>query len=292
MELIDGNAIAKAIIEELGEAVSQLNGSLPCIAVIRVGEDPASVSYVRKKVKTAEKIGMRSQLHVLPEGTTRNELFAVIDQLNADPEVHGILVQAPLPGDLDEVEAFNRVAPEKDVDGLGVVNMGKLVQEDPAGFAACTPSGVIELITRSGVEIGGKHVVIVGRSLLVGKSAALLFLRKGKEGNATVTVCHSRTKDLPSITRQADILVAAIGKPNFVTKDMVKPGAVVLDVGINRVDDATAKNGYRLVGDVEFSSVAEISSHITPVPGGVGPMTVAMLMKNTLKAYRQLNNPS
>jgi methylenetetrahydrofolate dehydrogenase (NADP+)/methenyltetrahydrofolate cyclohydrolase len=287
MELIDGNAISQAIIEELKEAVSKLEGNkVPCIAVVRVGEDPASVFYVNKKVKTAEKIGMESQLHILPENSDEETLLALIDRLNADPTVHGILVQAPLPGNLDEVKAFNRVAPEKDVDGLGVVSMGKLVQEDPTGFASCTPSGVIELITRSGIDIEGKHVVIVGRSLLVGKSAALLFVKKGKEGNATVTVCHSRTKDLPSITRQADILVAAIGKPNFVTKDMVKPGAVVLDVGINRVDDATKKRGYRIVGDVDFQEVSPECSHITPVPGGVGPMTVAMLMKNTYKAFK------
>lgn len=286
MELIDGNAIAEAIIEELTAEVSQLGEKRPVVAFIRVGEDPASVSYVRKKEKTAEKIGIGSRLHLFPEDVSKEELFAQIDALNEDPEVSGILVQAPLPKHIDETETFNRVAPGKDVDGFNTVNVGKLCQEDPDGFVACTPAGIVELIERSGIETEGKHVVVLGRSQIVGKPAALLMMRKAVPGNATVTVCHSRTRDLPSVTRQADVLVAAIGRANFVTADMVKDGVTVIDVGINRVEDATRKRGYRLVGDVDFEGVSPKASHITPVPGGVGPMTVAMLMKNTVRAFK------
>lgn len=286
MKLIDGNAIAESIIEELTAEVSQLSEKKPVIAVVRVGEDPASVSYVRKKQKTAERIGIGSQLHVLPEDISKEALFEKIDALNADPNVNGILVQAPLPKHIDETETFNRVLPGKDVDGFNTLNIGKLCQEDSSGFVACTPAGIVELIERSGIETEGKHVVVLGRSQIVGKPAALLMVRKALPGNATVTVCHSRTKDLPSITRQADVLIAAIGRPNFVTGDMVKEGVAVIDVGINRVEDASKKRGYRLVGDVDFDAVAPKSTHITPVPGGVGPMTVAMLMHNTLRAFK------
>jgi methylenetetrahydrofolate dehydrogenase (NADP+)/methenyltetrahydrofolate cyclohydrolase len=286
MKLIDGNAIAESIIEELTAEVGALSGKQPVIAVVRVGEDPASVSYVRKKQKTAARIGMGSRLHVLPEDITQEALFAQIDELNNDPDVNGILIQAPLPKHIDETATFNRVLPTKDVDGFNTLNIGKLCQEDPSGFVACTPAGIVELIQRSGIETEGKHVVVLGRSQIVGKPAALLMIRKGAPGNATVTVCHSRTKDLASITRQADVLIAAIGRPNFVTADMVKDGVAVIDVGINRVEDATRKNGYRLVGDVEFDAVAAKASHITPVPGGVGPMTVAMLMYNTVRAFK------
>jgi len=286
MQLIDGNAIAESIIEELTAEVGQLTGKRPVVAFVRVGEDPASVSYVRKKQKTAERIGIESRLHLFPDDVSKEDLFAQIDTLNADPEVNGILVQAPLPKHIDETETFNRVLPDKDVDGFNTLNIGKLCQEDSTGFVACTPAGIVELIERSGIETEGKHVVVLGRSQIVGKPAALLMMRKALPGNATVTVCHSRTQDLPGITRQADILIAAIGRANFVTGDMVKKGVAVIDVGINRVADESRKSGYRLVGDVEFDAVAPKASHITPVPGGVGPMTVAMLMHNTLRAFK------
>lgn len=285
MQLIDGNAIAASIIEELTTEVAGLNGK-PAITFIRVGEDPASVSYVRKKEKTAQQIGIQSRLTLLPETVTQEELFANIDQLNADPDVHGILIQAPLPKHINETATFNRVLPGKDVDGFNTVNIGKLCQEDHSGFIACTPAGIVQLIHRSGIETEGKHVVVLGRSQIVGKPAALLMMQKNIPGNATVTVCHSRTTDLASITRQADVLIAAIGRPNFVTDDMVKEGVSVIDVGINRVDDPTRKRGYRLVGDVDFEAIAPKAQHITPVPGGVGPMTVAMLMQNTVKAFK------
>ena len=286
MQLIDGNAIAASIIEELTTEVSALPGKKPVIAVIRVGEDPASVSYVRKKQKTAERIGIGSRLHVLPEDISKEDLFAQIDALNADSDVSGILVQAPLPKHINETETFNRVNPAKDVDGFNTLNIGKLCQEDPSGFVACTPAGIVQLIQRSGIETNGKHVVVLGRSQIVGKPAALLMIQKACPGNATVTICHSRTTDLPSITRQADVLIAAIGRPNFVTEDMVKDEVNVIDVGINRVEDSNKKSGYRLVGDVDFDAVATKAAHITPVPGGVGPMTVAMLMHNTLLAFK------
>ena len=286
MQLIDGNAIAESIIKELITEVRALPLKKPVIAVIRVGEDPASVSYVKKKQKTAERIGIGSRLHRLPENIRRDDLFAQIDALNADPEVNGILIQAPLPKHIDETETFNRVNPDKDVDGFNIVNIGKLCQEDATGFVACTPAGIVELIDRSNIETQGKHVVVLGRSQIVGKPAALLMMRKAIPGNATVTVCHSRTSNLAEITRQADVLIAAIGRPGFVTADMVKHGVAVIDVGINRVEDAGKKRGYRLVGDVEFEPVAAKASHITPVPGGVGPMTVAMLMHNTYRAFK------
>ncbi len=287
MELIDGNRIAADIVAELTAEVSALPGRKPCIALVRVGEDPASVSYVRNKEKMAAAIGIASRVLLPPATIPPAELAALIDRLNADPGVDGILVQSPLPDAHDETAVFRRIAPEKDVDGLGTINLGKIAQDDDTGFVCCTPAGIMELLARSGVRLAGSHVVVIGRSLLVGKPFALLALQKKDAANATVTVCHSRTADLPAIARQADVLIAAIGRPEFVTAAMVKPGAVVIDVGINRVADATRKSGYRLVGDVHFASVAPVASKITPVPGGVGPMTVAMLMKNTLKAYRQ-----
>lgn len=286
MQLIDGNAIAESIIQELTSEVGALSGKKPVVAFIRVGEDPASVSYVRKKERTAERIGIESRLHLFPEDVSVDELYAKIDELNTDPNVNGILIQAPLPKHINETETFNRVAPGKDVDGFNTVNIGKLCQEDDSGFIACTPAGIVELIKRSAIETEGKHVVVLGRSQIVGKPAALLMMRKGIPGNATVTICHSRTQDLAGITRQADVLIAAIGRPNFVTGDMVKDGVAVIDVGINRVEDTSKKSGYRLVGDVEFDAVAPKASHITPVPGGVGPMTVAMLMHNTLRSFK------
>ena len=285
MQVINGNVIAESIIKELAEAVSSLPGKKPAVAFIRVGDDPASVSYVRKKEKTAERIGIKSHLFLFPEDIDKATLFARIDALNADPDINGILVQAPLPSHIDETETFNRVAPEKDVDGFNTVNVGRLCQEDNRCFVACTPAGIIELIRRSEIETEGRHVVILGRSQIVGKPAALLMMRKGVPGNATVTLCHSRTRDLASITQQADVLIAAIGKPNFVTAEMVKEGVSVIDVGINRVADTSAPRGYRVVGDVDYDAVSAKADRITPVPGGVGPMTVAMLMKNTYQAY-------
>ncbi len=287
MELIDGNRISGEILEEIKEDVARIDSGQPCVAFIRVGEDPASVSYVKKKDRVARELGIESRLNLLPETVSQEDLFALIDELNADPSVSGILIQSPLPGSLDELAAFRRVLPEKDVDGFHTVNLGLLCQEDDAGFVACTPAGIIELLRRSNVSLAGKHVVVIGRSLIVGKPVALLALQKKDWANATVTVCHSRTADLPAITRQADVVIAAIGRPGFVTGDMIKPGAVVIDVGINRIPDASRKSGYRLTGDVDFDTAAEKASKITPVPGGVGPMTVAMLMKNTVKAFRR-----
>ena len=286
MEIIDGNRIAADIVAELKAEVAALKGRRPCLALVRVGDDPASVSYVRKKEQTAAEIGVEGRVILPPVTTSQEELFSLIDQLNADPAVDGILVQSPLPSHVDEGAVFRRVAPEKDVDGFHTLNLGKVAQEDPTGFVACTPAGIMELLARSGVDLKGKHVVVLGRSLIVGKPVALLALQKRTGANGTVTVCHSATRDLPAITRLADVLIAAIGKPEFVTADMVKPGAVVIDVGINRVPDPSRKSGYRLTGDVAFQAVAPLCSRITPVPGGVGPMTVAMLMKNTVKARR------
>jgi methylenetetrahydrofolate dehydrogenase (NADP+) / methenyltetrahydrofolate cyclohydrolase len=287
MELIDGNQIAAAIITELKNEVAALSGRKPCIALVRVGEDPASVSYVKKKEKSAAEIGLTSRIILPPITITQDDLFALIDQLNADPNVDGILVQSPLPKHIDELAVFRRVSPLKDVDGFNTLNLGKVAQEDETGFVACTHAGIMELLRRSGVDLKGKHVVVLGRSLIVGKPVALLAVQKKIGANGTVTICHSGTSNLPAITRQADVLIAAIGRAEFVTADMVKPGAVVIDVGINRVPDATKKTGYRLTGDVHFPTVSPLASKITPVPGGVGPMTVAMLMKNTVKAFRQ-----
>lgn len=287
MELIDGNQIAATIIAELKTEVAALTGRKPCIALVRVGDDPASVSYVKKKEKTSAEIGIESRLIFPPVTIMQDELFALIDRLNADPSVDGILVQSPLPKGINEVAVFRRIAAHKDVDGFHTMNLGKLAQEDETGFVACTPAGIMELLRRANVSLSGKHVVVLGRSLIVGKPAALLAVQRKAWANATVTICHSQTANLPALTRQADILIAAIGKAEFVTADMVKPGAVVIDVGVNRVPDATRKTGYRLTGDVHFPSVSPLCAKITPVPGGVGPMTVAMLMANTVKAHRQ-----
>jgi methylenetetrahydrofolate dehydrogenase (NADP+)/methenyltetrahydrofolate cyclohydrolase len=287
MELIDGNAIAESILAQIAAEVAKIPGRPPAVAFVRVGEDPASVSYVAKKQKVAAQVGMHSRLEIFPATTTQAELLAKINLLNLDPLVDGILVQSPLPKPMAETEVFNHVSPNKDVDGFNTLNIGKLVQEDPSGFVACTPAGIVELIRRAGVETDGRHVVVVGRSLIVGKPVGLLLLQKGLPGNATVTFCHSRTHDLPAITRGADILIAAIGRARFITADMVREGATVIDVGINRVPDPTKKSGYRIVGDVDFDAVAPRVARITPVPGGVGPMTVAMLMSNTLKAWKK-----
>jgi methylenetetrahydrofolate dehydrogenase (NADP+)/methenyltetrahydrofolate cyclohydrolase len=284
MQLIDGNAIAATLAAELKAQVDALTGRKPCLALVRVGEDPASVSYVKKKEKTAAEIGIESRVILPPVTISQTELEKLIDDLNADPAVDGILVQSPLPKNLDEPAAFRRIAAQKDVDGFHTLNLGKLVQEDDSGFVACTPAGIMELLARSGVDLKGKHVVVLGRSLIVGKPVALLALQKKVGANGTVTICHSATADVAFLTRQADVLIAAIGRPEFVKAEMVKPGAVVIDVGINRVADASKKTGYKLVGDVDFNAVAPLASQITPVPGGVGPMTVCMLLRNTLKA--------
>ena len=287
MELINGNEIAQNIIEELKVKVANIHGTKPCVVFIRVGEDGASISYVRKKEKTAASIGIKSRLKILPENITQDQLLNEVDKENQDPNVHGILVQAPLPSHIEERIIFNRVSPHKDVDGFNALNLGKLCQEQEDAFISCTPAGILELIERKEIPTEGKHVVVLGRSLIVGKPAGMLFLRKGFPGNATVTFCHSRTPDLQSHTQRADILIAGIGKPKFVTGDMVKQGATVIDVGINRIEDPSKKSGFRLVGDVHFEQIAPKAQFITPVPGGVGPMTVAMLMCNTLQAFQK-----
>jgi len=286
MEVIDGNRIAAALISELRTELSAIAGRRPCIALVRVGDDPASVSYVKKKGQTAAEIGIESRVLLPPPTISQRDLEDLVEGLNADPGVDGILVQSPLPAGLDERAVFGRIAAEKDVDGFHPCNLGKVVQGDESGFAPCTPAAIMEILARSSVELEGRHMVVLGRSLLVGRPLALLALQRRRGANATVTVCHTKTADLASLARQADVLVAAIGRAEFVTADMVKPGAVVVDVGINRVADPSRKAGYRLVGDVHFQSVAPIASKITPVPGGVGPMTVAMLMRNTVKAHR------
>ncbi len=287
MELIDGNKIASEIIAELKTEVAQIQGRKPCIALVRVGEDPASVSYVTKKEKTSKEIGVTGRVILPPVTITQADLFKLVDELNVDDTVDGILVQSPLPKGIDETAVFRRISPEKDVDGFSTINLGKIAQDDDTGFTACTPAGIMELLRRSSVDLKGKHVVVVGRSLIVGKPVALLALQKRAGANGTVTVCHSQTSNLPELVRQADVLIAAIGRPEFITGDMVKPGAVVIDVGMNRVPDASKKSGYRLVGDVNFKEVSPKASKMTPVPGGVGPMTVTMLMKNTVQAHRQ-----
>lgn len=284
--IIDGNAIREEILSELKSEIAQFQGRKPNVVFIRVGEDPASVSYVRKKEKTATQIGMNAALEVYPESISEGELLGHVGRLNGDGAVDGILVQAPLPKHIDEQRVFNSVSAEKDVDGFNASNVGRILQDDNSRFVSCTPAGIIELLTRSRIETRGAHAVIVGRSQIVGKPIAQLLLQRAEWGNATVTVCHSATRDLSAITKQADILIAAIGSAEFIKGDMLKPGAVVIDVGINRISDSASKKGYRLVGDVEFGSASQIASKITPVPGGVGPMTVAMLMANTVKAYK------
>ena len=287
-ELISGKIISAQINEELCLEVKQLKtkGIEPCLAVVLVGEDPASEVYVRNKKRTSEEIGMRSIGHNLPDTTTQRELETLIQSLNADPAVHGILCQFPLPEGLDENKVIQTIAPEKDVDGLHPLNAGLIAMGIPK-FISCTPYGVLQMLKRSGISTSGKNAVVLGRSNLVGRPIATLLSSKGWD--ATVTVCHSRTSDLAEVTSQADILIAAIGIPEFVKANMVKPGAVVIDVGINRIDDPNKAKGTRLVGDVAFEEVAAKASFITPVPGGVGPMTIAMLMVNTVNAARWQN---
>ena len=284
-DIISGKTIRDQILEELCSEVERLTnaGTQPCLAVILVGSNPASQVYVGSKRRTSEQLGMRSLSHDLPATTTQEELEALIRQLNNDPTVHGILCQLPLPDGLNEVRVIQTLSPDKDVDGLHPINAGLIAMGTPK-FISCTPYGVLQLLKRSGVQTSGSHAVVLGRSNLFGRPMATLLSSKGWD--ATVTTCHSRTRDLPSVTSQADILIAAIGRPEFVTAEMVKPGAVVIDVGINRIEDASAPKGSRLVGDVAYGPVSEIASAITPVPGGVGPMTIAMLMVNTVNSAR------
>lgn len=282
--IIDGKKLAEEIRVNVAEKVIErktAGKSIPGLATVLVGEDPASQVYVRSKHRACEKLGINSFSHALPASTPQKELVELIDELNNDSQVHGILVQLPLPKGFDEEEVLLKVSVKKDVDGFHPVNIGKLAQKGRTpSFIPCTPAGVIELLKSTGISLTGKNAVVLGRSNIVGMPVALLLVR----GDATVTICHSRSRDLPSITRSADILIASVGKPEMVRGDWVKPGAVVIDVGINRVEDASLEKGYRLVGDVAFDEVREVASAITPVPGGVGPMTIAMLMHNTLKA--------
>jgi methylenetetrahydrofolate dehydrogenase (NADP+)/methenyltetrahydrofolate cyclohydrolase len=288
MKLLDGKTLAATVKDELRDKTAALVGdgsdSRPTIALIRVGEDPASKVYVKSKVKACEYCGIESRNIHLPEDTPEDEVLGLLDQLNRDPDVNGILLQLPVPKQIDSDKAINLIDPMKDVDGFHPENLGRLAAGHPR-FVACTPLGIMELLLRNGVETSGKRAVVIGRSVIVGKPMALLLSLKGPGGDATVTVCHSRTDDIAAYTREADIVVAAMGRPGFLTADMVKEGAAVVDVGINRVDDPAAKKGYRIVGDVDFETVAEKTSFITPVPGGVGPMTVAMLMANTYRAF-------
>jgi methylenetetrahydrofolate dehydrogenase (NADP+)/methenyltetrahydrofolate cyclohydrolase len=286
--IIDGKQVAADIRAELKAEVAKLKakGIVPGLGVILVGDDPASVSYVTGKERTCDELGIYSDHNHLPRETSQADLTRMIERLNEDQRINGILVQLPLPKHLSESEAIFAIDPAKDVDGIHPVSVGKMVTGEKA-FLSCTPHGVLHLLTRSGVKIAGSHVVIVGRSNLVGRPLANMLIQKNPLGNATVTVCHTRTKDLAYHTRQADILVAAAGCPNTITADMVKDSAVVIDVGVNRVEDASRKQGYRLVGDVDFEAVKEKASLITPVPGGVGPMTITMLMYNTVLSAKR-----
>jgi len=288
MKLIDGRAVAEKVYAEIRAEIAQLKacGVTPGLAVVLVGDNPASRAYVRSKDKMCRELGLHSVKLELPATTTQDELLARVDELNRDPAIHGILVQSPPPAQIDEPAIVRALDPAKDVDGFHPINVAKLAMGDPSGFVPCTPLGCQRLLIESGIEIAGAHVVVLGRSMIVGKPLALLLMQKAKGGNATVTVAHSRSKNLTEITRSADILIAAIGQAHFVRREHVRDGAAVIDVGINRVDDATNERGYRLVGDVAFDEVAPKTSAITPVPGGVGPMTIAMLMSNTVKACR------
>ena len=284
--LIDGRAIAAQIHSETGQRVAALKarGVVPGLVFIRVGEDPASQVYVSMKEKRAEELGFRSRTLVLPEATTQESLLELIRSLNADPQWHGILVQAPLPRHMDQAVVFAEVSPRKDVDGFHPLNVGKLMLGDPTGFVPCTPGGVHELLIRSDVALAGAEVVVLGRGNIVGKPMASILVQKGRHANCTVTVCHSGTRDIATHCRRADVLIAAMGVPEFVKADMVKPGATVIDVGVNRVPDPTSRTGTRLVGDVAFAEVQPKAGRITPNPGGVGPMTIAMLLANTVRA--------
>ncbi len=291
--LIDGNAIGATMRAELAGEIAALKkkGVTPGLAVVLVGDNPASQVYVRMKGKACEEAGLYHETVKLPKDTSEADLMGLLERLNANPKIHGILVQLPLPKQIDTNRALHRIDPRKDVDGFHPENVGKVAVGDPTGFRPATPYGVQQLLLRTGVETKGAHAVIVGRSNIVGRPMAALLLHDGPGGNATVTVCHSRTRNIEQYTRQADILIVAIGKPEFVSGDMVKAGAVVIDVGVNRVDDPSRKQGYRLVGDVKFQEAKQVAAAITPVPGGVGPMTITMLLYNTVQAARQWANP-
>lgn len=289
--LIDGRAISAQILGELAVRVEALKkrGVVPGLAFVRVGEDPASKVYVGRKEKTCNELGIYSETKVLPEATSEAELLAIIGKLNADSRLHGILVQAPLPKQIRESVIYSSVAPQKDVDGFHPVNVGKLMLGDPTGFHPCTPAGVVELLVRSGVQTVGAEVVILGRGNIVGKPMAAMLCQKSNRANSTITICHAATRDIKAHCRRADIIVAAMGVAEFVKADMVKPGAVIMDVGVNRVPDPGSKTGTKLVGDVDFARVQPIAGKITPNPGGVGPMTIAMLMQNTVRAAETQN---
>ena len=288
-KLIDGRAIAEKVYVDLRREIAELKEKdvTPGLAVVLVGDDPASRAYVRSKDKMCRELGLHSLKLELPASTTQTELLNRVEELNTDSTIHGILVQSPPPAHIDETAIVRALDPRKDVDGFHPENVAKLVLDDPSGFVPCTPLGVQRLLIESKININGAHVVILGRSMIVGKPLALLLMQKNEKANATVTVVHSRSRDLADITRSADIIIAAIGRAGFVKADHVREGAIVVDVGINRVEDAASDRGYRLVGDVAFDEVSEQASAITPVPGGVGPMTIAMLMSNTVKAARQ-----
>ncbi len=285
--VIDGKMVAAKVNEETAKMVADMarSGNMqPGLAVVLVGDDPASQVYVGMKVKKCAELGIYSEKRVLPADASQEDVLGVVRELNEDPKIHGILVQSPPPPQIDEREIVRAILPSKDVDCFHPENVGKMLLGDEDGFQPCTPAGIMELLKRYDIDPEGKHAVVIGRSNIVGKPMMALLVQKAKGANATVTVCHSRTKNIAEIAATADILIAAIGKPEFVTADMVKEGAVVIDVGINRIDDPAAKRGYRLVGDVAFDEVAGKASLITPVPGGVGPMTIAMLMRNAVKA--------
>jgi len=290
MQRIDGAAVAAKVMEETKARIAILasRGVRPGLAVVLVGDDPASRAYVRSKDRKAAELGLHSLKHELPADTDQATLLALVAELNADPAVHGILVQSPPPPQINEAEVVLAIDPRKDVDGFHPVNVAKLAMEDPTGFVPCTPLGCIRLLQESGIETAGKSALVVGRSMIVGKPMALLLMKRGAGGDATVTVAHSRTRNLAEVTRRADIVIAAIGRPHFLGAEHIREGAVVIDVGINRVEDPTHPKGYRLVGDVDYDAVASKCAAITPVPGGVGPMTIAMLMANCVTAAERL----
>lgn len=283
--LIDGNAVAKIIQNRIKDQVSQLTGRKPCLAVILVGNHPASTIYVRRKAQACLDVGIISVRKTPSEDISENDLLALLDQLNKDPAVDGILVQLPLPKQINTSRVIQNILPEKDVDGFHPINMGKLLLGDEDGFIPCTPLGIKTLLEHYQIETAGKQALIIGRSNIVGKPMAVLLMLPKPGGNATVTVAHSKTRNIETLCRNADILIAASGQPHFVNADMVKEGAVVIDVGINKIDDPNAKQGYRLIGDVDFEHVKDKCSYITPVPGGVGPMTIAMLLQNAMRSY-------
>ena len=289
MQLIDGKSVSQKVLDECALEVKRISakGIKPGLAVVLVGNDPASKAYVGSKVKTCQKLGIHSVKIELPEDTTQEKLLQVIDELNGDSSIHGILVQSPPPDHIDESTVVRKISPQKDVDGFHPENVAKLTLEDSDGFIPCTPLGCLRLLQEYDIDTNGANVVVVGRSMIVGKSMALLLMANNANANATVTVAHSSTKDLKSICSSADIIIAAVGIPNIIGKEHVSDGAVIIDVGINRVNDENAKRGYRLVGDVNFAEVADKCCAITPVPGGVGPMTIAMLISNTIKACQK-----